>query len=196
MLISHFAIDKLLGKKRVSRREWETDRQLISYLRGMKPSEFEDYIAELFQKLGYKTDAVGGKSDGGIDVVATKNGTKHYIQCKKYISSKVSVGEMRDFYGAMADFMAGGKGFFITTNIFTHEAEQFAEGKPIELVDQFKLINMIRAAGGVVQLDNVVVKQQSDVCPRCGGKLVTRKGSRGEFIGCSCFPKCRYTRDY
>ncbi len=33
----------------------------------------------------------------------------------------------------------------------------------------------------------------SDVCPRCGGNLVARKGKYGSFIGCSNYPKCRYT---
>lgn len=31
------------------------------------------------------------------------------------------------------------------------------------------------------------------VCPKCGGKLIERKGQYGEFYGCSNFPKCRYT---
>lgn len=30
-------------------------------------------------------------------------------------------------------------------------------------------------------------------CPRCGGKLILRKGKYGEFYGCSNYPKCRYT---
>ena len=33
----------------------------------------------------------------------------------------------------------------------------------------------------------------SGVCPRCGGKLVVRNGKRGKFMGCSNYPKCRYT---
>ena len=33
------------------------------------------------------------------------------------------------------------------------------------------------------------------VCPRCGGQLVERNGKNGVFIGCSNFPKCRYTRN-
>lgn len=38
-------------------------------------------------------------------------------------------------------------------------------------------------------------KESTDsmICPRCGGKLIQRKGKFGEFIGCSNFPKCRYT---
>lgn len=30
-------------------------------------------------------------------------------------------------------------------------------------------------------------------CPRCGGVLVVRKSERGEFAGCSNYPKCRFT---
>ncbi|MFT4537471.1 MAG: hypothetical protein ACI9P5_004856 [Saprospiraceae bacterium] len=33
------------------------------------------------------------------------------------------------------------------------------------------------------------------LCPECGGNLVKRKGKKGHFIGCSSFPKCRYTAD-
>jgi len=32
-------------------------------------------------------------------------------------------------------------------------------------------------------------------CPECGKKLAIREGRRGKFIGCTGYPKCRYTRD-
>jgi hypothetical protein len=31
-------------------------------------------------------------------------------------------------------------------------------------------------------------------CPRCGGNLVNRSGKYGNFIGCSNYPKCKYTK--
>ena len=34
-----------------------------------------------------------------------------------------------------------------------------------------------------------------DVCPVCGKKLVTRNGKKGTFIGCTGYPKCKYTRE-
>ena len=33
-------------------------------------------------------------------------------------------------------------------------------------------------------------------CPTCGHPLVTRHGKYGDFIGCSAFPHCRYTRKH
>jgi len=48
----------------------------------------------------------------------------------------------------------------------------------------------------VVQIQNRLInnnnKISNDICPRCGGKLVLRKGKYGEFKGCSNYPKCRF----
>lgn len=33
-----------------------------------------------------------------------------------------------------------------------------------------------------------------NMCPKCGGGLILRKGKYGDFYGCSNYPKCRYTR--
>jgi len=155
----------------------------------MKPKEFEEYIAELFSRLGYKTKVTGGAYDGGIDVIAKKDGVKHYIQCKKFITREAGVGALRDFYGAIASHLSNGKGYFITTNKFTLEAERFAEDKPIELVDEFKLIKYIRLT------EKDTKKTEAKLCPKCGGGLKERDGKYGKFLGCSNYPKCKYTKN-
>jgi ribosomal protein L37AE/L43A len=33
------------------------------------------------------------------------------------------------------------------------------------------------------------------LCPKCGSPMVKRAGPRGEFWGCSTFPKCKGTRN-
>lgn len=44
------------------------------------------------------------------------------------------------------------------------------------------------------EIENVKEEKNDEkICPKCGGKLVARKGQYGEFYGCSNFPKCRYT---
>lgn len=37
-------------------------------------------------------------------------------------------------------------------------------------------------------------KVSRGVCPRCGEKLVLRRGKYGSFVGCSNYPKCRFTK--
>lgn len=175
----------LMDKK--SKIKWFLGKKKVQELQELTPSQFENYIEELFRSLGYKTKTVGGRSDGGVDVEAEKDGVVHYIQCKKFITSKVSVGAVRDFYGAIADRVDGGKGYFITTNIFTLGAEKFASDKPIELVDKFKLMEYMKMA-------NVEIPEAKPaVCPRCGAELVRRNGRHGPFLGCSTYPKCDYT---
>lgn len=36
--------------------------------------------------------------------------------------------------------------------------------------------------------------EEGDACPLCGGRLVERNGRYGKFIGCSNYPRCRFTR--
>ena len=33
-------------------------------------------------------------------------------------------------------------------------------------------------------------------CPKCGSKLVQREGKYGSFMGCSNYPRCKYTKKY
>ncbi|MHB8997176.1 MAG: type I DNA topoisomerase [Armatimonadota bacterium] len=38
-------------------------------------------------------------------------------------------------------------------------------------------------------------KELEESCPECGKPLLIRRSRRGEFVGCSGYPKCKYTRD-
>lgn len=33
-------------------------------------------------------------------------------------------------------------------------------------------------------------------CPKCSSELVSKKGKYGEFLGCSAYPRCNYTRNH
>lgn len=43
-------------------------------------------------------------------------------------------------------------------------------------------------------IEDILNQWESDVCPFCGGKLVLRRGRRGDFWGCSSYPKCKFKR--
>ena len=36
---------------------------------------------------------------------------------------------------------------------------------------------------------------EHNICPRCGGSLVLRKGKNGEFFGCNNYPKCKFIKN-
>ena len=35
----------------------------------------------------------------------------------------------------------------------------------------------------------------NEIYPKCGGKLLKREGKYGDFLSCSNFPKCRFSKD-
>jgi hypothetical protein len=181
-----------------------TDNQILIMLRGMTPAKFEQEMARMFTALGYWTEVVGGVNDGGIDIVAYKDGKKYFIQCKKFIIREATPHDVRDFLGAITNFNdPAEKGFFITTNKFTVLAEKTAEGNPkIELIDAPKLIQYyIKAYGTALKImpiaPTAIENSGTKMCPRCGETLTLRTAQKGErsgkqFWGCSNFPKCKY----
>ena len=38
------------------------------------------------------------------------------------------------------------------------------------------------------------VEETGEICPECGGKLIIKHGRNGDFIGCSNFPSCTFTK--
>lgn len=197
LLFIIFIIITIIVKARMDKKKYNdinkihSGKDILNKLRKLHPNEFEEYIEFLFNKLGYKAERVGRSHDGGIDVIAKKDDIKHYIQCKKFIASQVGVSQIRDFYGALTDHLANGKGYFITTNKFTLESEKFAENKPIELIDGHRLLKYIEMA----KLDNeTYFNKEEEKCPQCNEKLVEKKGKYGRFWGCSNYPNCKFTK--
>ena len=37
------------------------------------------------------------------------------------------------------------------------------------------------------------IEKKTSICPKCGSELVKREGKYGQFLGCSEYPRCKYT---
>lgn len=96
-------------------------------------------------------------------------------------------------------------GVAVTSGPFTQEAQAFAAGKNLKLIDGpqlMKLLTSVRDSSPQVQrktprLDNPHIGTAPN-CPRCGATTVKRLAKKGalagkEFWGCSRFPSCRGT---
>lgn len=46
----------------------------------------------------------------------------------------------------------------------------------------------------VQNIRNTQKELKQNICPRCGGTLVLRKGTSGSFYGCSNYPRCKFTK--
>jgi DNA topoisomerase-1 len=78
------------------------------------------------------------------------------------------------------------------------ELDEIANGKPwVPVIDQFYQQfsrNLSVADEAIPKIDlKKEVEFVGRACPDCGNELVYREGRFGRFIGCSTFPKCRFT---
>lgn len=46
----------------------------------------------------------------------------------------------------------------------------------------------------VAQIHEMKRNIENNICPRCGQKLVLRKGKSGDFYGCSSYPECTFKK--
>lgn len=105
--------------------------------------QFEFLIGEYYRRKGYSVFQMGGDApDGGIDLLASKNGEKLVVQCKHWKAFKIDVKVARELYGVMVDSTASGA-VLITSGGFTQPAVDFVKDKPIELIDGPRLEKLI-----------------------------------------------------
>ncbi|WP_305804867.1 restriction endonuclease [Stenotrophomonas sp. YIM B06876] len=190
---------------RKRRRLLDTRTNLESLSTGWR--NFEQLVGEAFRRQGYSVDENHRPGpDGGIDLVLHKGGHRTLVQCKQWRRQQVGVAVVREMYGLLVHYNADAVKI-VSTGTYTHAAEVFADGKPIELVTGEELLRMIRTAQAPPQADaktpsagrvETVGNRPADgvfPCPRCGAGMVERRNRRtGDvFKGCSRFPACRGT---
>lgn len=169
---------------------------------GLSWRQFEQLVGEAFRRQGYSITETGGNGpDGGVDLILRKDGEKYLVQCKHWRSLKVGVAVIREFFGAMAVEGAAG-GFVVTSGRFTKEAETFASGRNIQLVDGTILKRWIaqHKAEGNAPASGPAPATPEDTrmphCPKCNAAMTKRTARRGAsagniFWGCTEYPKCR-----
>ena len=161
--------------------------------------EFEEVIGEAYRRQGYAVvENAGPGADGGIDLVAKKEGETILVQCKQWKSEKIGVPTMREMFGLWNAEKAN-EVHVVTCGNFTNEAKQFALGKPIRLIDGPSLVQLINKVQKP-QLDRANKQETSKVsCPQCGSTMVLRTAKAGvhagnQFWGCERFPECKGIR--
>jgi predicted Mrr-cat superfamily restriction endonuclease len=111
----------------------------------LNPKEFEEYVAAVFQQMGYRTQQSGHtyQRDGGIDIRAWRGNEYVVIQCKK-VSSPVSESIVRDLLGVVTKEKAH-KGILASTGGYSSHAKQFAHGAPLELWEAGDLVTRAKS---------------------------------------------------
>lgn len=189
-----------------------TSSQAANALDGMSWREFEMLVGEAFRLQGYQVvENVGGGADGGVDLVLRKDRETFVVQCKQWRAYKVGVTVVRELFGVMAARGAAG-GFVVTSGRFTREANEFASGRNVRLIEGPALMGLIKQARNAranaapkssapqpAAVPPTTTTTATPLCPKCRASMVRRTAKRGanaggDFWGCGAYPDCRGVR--
>ena len=139
----------MVDKRFVEESDVLNDLESRPNLMELNPFEFENFISNLFNLIGFDSKLTRSSKDGGIDVVAFDPrpilGGKVVIQAKRY-KNVVGVAAVRDLYGTMINEGAS-KGILVTTSHYGPDAYDFSKDKPIELIDGGGLLYLLKQNG-------------------------------------------------
>jgi len=190
-----------LGKRRQTLVDQQTS---LESLRAVPWKEFEFLVAEAYRRQGYEVNfSLGKGADGGVDLVLRKSGRTSQVQCKQWNVFSVGAPVIREMFGLLTAEQAD-EAIIVTSGKFTSEAECFAQGKPIKLVDGPRLLGLVKQVQSLMPTSNNLTTaatepDETPFCPACGKVMVPRTARRGinagnKFWGCPDYPGCKSTR--
>jgi restriction system protein len=173
----------------------------------MSWENFELLAGEIFRRQGFDVEISSGLgADGGIDLTLRRDREVRLVQCKCLSAeNKVTVMAMREFYGLLVAENAKG-GIFMTTGLYSRDAREFAEGKPIKLLGRAEIEQLMASVARPGEnlciirdwIDNFAARARvtDPDCPRCRKPMKLKRGAMGRlFWSCTLFPRCRGKRD-
>lgn len=113
----------------------------LEKLQALSPPAFERYVAGLFRQKGYHVVVRGRSGDLGVDLELTgPHGRRAIVQCKRY-QNTIGAEVVRELFGTM---MHEGVmwAFLVTTAEISDAARDWANGKPITLIDGQTLLEV------------------------------------------------------
>jgi restriction system protein len=137
------------GKERAERLRLQARRaeHKLAQLESLTPEAFEEFVAEVFEALGYEVEQVGGSGDEGADLRVRRGSLLGVVQCKYHKKTVVGSPQLQKFLGTVHHTRSH-KGFFVTTSTFSLAAEKFVSDHPIELIDGPRLVELVREVIG------------------------------------------------
>ncbi len=176
-------------------------------LDALRNDQFELLVGEIFRREGYAVELSAAAAQGdSIDLTLRRDAETILVQCKYWRTSRVTEREVREFYGAM---MANGapRGIFVTAGSFSRDAQEFAEGKQIDLMDRAALEESTAAVArpgenfcGIKEWVGEFTAHArvfDPECPICQGTMVIRHNRANGVATWCCrnHPRCPGRRE-
>ena len=128
-----------------------------------------------------------------------KQNKSHCYHMSKVLGSKYKINSLVVMAGDNADKIDCPN--VINVSDLKRYLKHFDNGVRLSIEEMDEIYNkLMNAASDMSNREHVKnIKQtqkelDKNICPRCGGTLVLRKGADGYFYGCSNYPKCKFTK--
>ena len=133
----------VLINKRHKQDQWQQRYgwQQAAELSKMSGTEFEEYLAGLFQQHGYQVELTPTSGDYGADLLLTKQRERIAIQAKCYTGS-VGVAAVQEALSGMAYYQCN-SAWVVTTGSYTANAIELARKSNVRLLDSTALGQLI-----------------------------------------------------
>lgn len=162
--------------------------------------QFEKLVGALYGLRGFTVIRRGGAHpDGGVDLVAEKDGERTVVQCKHWQSQLVKPDKVRELIGAQSIEKAH-RACLVTMRGYTDAARSLAQTQGVELVEETQLLVWLAEARFTPAWPSIqcALDSTDKACPRCESPLVQRVSAKGanlgrSFWGCSTYPRCNFT---
>lgn len=120
-------------------------------LRVLPRHRFELLVGEAFGRQGYIVEARGNRApDGEVDLELWRDGRKSIVVCRHWQAKQVGISLIRELHEVMK-FERADEAIFLSSGQYTHDAWQFAQGKPLRLIDGDGLLNLLAGVEDVTQ---------------------------------------------
>ena len=185
------------------RRRLVDEQTSLESLRNTSWKHFEFLVAEAYRRQGYQVEySLGRGADGGLDLILRKDGRTSLVQCKQWKVFSVGAPVIREMFGLLTAEKAD-EAIIVTSGNFTRDAQDFAAGKPIRLIDGPQLLALVQSvqtlpAGTESEMAEAPAQTTAPACPECGKPMMLRTARRvtnagNQFWGCSAYPACKGT---
>ncbi len=152
--------------------------------------QFEKFCAALLRSEGFSVERKGGaQPDGGVDLIATKNGEPMLVQCKHWKTWVVQEKVIRELLGSMTHYQVKRGSLYVLKGA-TRPAEAFATHHGIDIVTGQTLSSRASDRLADSELTSLLSSREHH-CPKCESPMVWRTGDFTPFWGCSTYPRCR-----
>jgi hypothetical protein len=153
------------AEKQAARNRWIKASISVGGVRELTPTQFERYVCKIFERMGCQVQHTGQSSDGGIDLIVSRNEKRAVVQCKRYgPDNRIPPSVVRDLCGAMvmekADYA-----FLVTTSTFTQKAIEQAEKDPRIFLIGVERLNQLIQKWGLPEVEDGECSESSQLTP-------------------------------